>query len=143
MKSKPTLLLLANVVAVSFAVAQTISPNEIAGRYANMSESSFVYTLDLGKDGQATYREPDPEGGKALVLKGKWTLADSVLTVNLGKEGRYTYTPQAKLSWQSFGCREATQGLEIKSTPRGNTKDPSYHVWRATDLKRADQCKRL
>lgn len=123
------------------AFAQTAT--DLAGRYANRSESSFVYTLDLGKDGQATYREPDAEGGKALVLKGKWMLADSVLTVDLGKKGRYVYTPQAKLSWQSFGCREATQGLEIKSTPRGKSEDSGYNVWKAEDLKRADRCKRI
>jgi hypothetical protein len=134
-------LILSTLIAGGCAFAQ--SATDWTGRYANMSESSFVYTLDLTKDGQAIYREPDPEGGKALVLKGKWTLVDSVLTVDLGKKGRYMYSAQAKLSWESFGCREASQGFEIKSTPRGNSKDSGFHLWRASDLKRADQCKRL
>lgn len=140
---KSAFLFFASAIVQFSAVAQTATPVELAGKYANRSESSFVYTLDLAKDGQATYREPDPEGGRALTLKGKWTLADGVMTVDFGKKGRYVYAPKPKLSWESFGCREATQGLEIVSTPRGKSQDPGYHVWRSEDLKRSDRCKRL
>lgn len=124
-------------------LAQTAKPAEVSGKYANYSENSFVYKLDLSKDGQAIYREADPEGGKSLTLKGKWSVADGLLTVDFGKKGRYTYKPQSKLSWESFGCREATSGLEIQSTPRGKSKDPSFHVWLAEDLKRAERCRRI
>ncbi len=131
-------------VLASLLVAAQPNPHaELAGKYANYSENSFVYTLDLAKDGAATYREPDPEGGKSLTLKGKWAIADGLLIVDLGKKGRYTYKPQPKLSWESFGCREATAGLEIKSTPRGKSQDPSFHVWLAQDLKRVERCKRI
>jgi hypothetical protein len=133
--------LTAAALFVNVASAQTVT--DWAGRFENRSESSFAYTLDLARDGQATYRESDTEGGKALVLKGKWAVSGGLLTVDLGKKGRYAYVPQTKLSWQSFGCREATPGLEIRSTPRGASKDAGFNLWRESDLKRADQCKRV
>ncbi len=126
----------------TFANAQ-VQQGELAGKYSNRSESEFVYTLDLAKDGQATYREPDAETGKTLVLKGKWALADGSVSVDFGNKGRYVYATKSKLSWESFGCRDASAGLEIKSTPRGKSQDSGYHVWRVEDLKRADRCKRV
>jgi hypothetical protein len=138
-----TLLGVALSTLATSLLAQTLASIDLAGRYTNRSESSFIYTLNLTKDGQATYREPDPEGGKSLTFKGKWTLADNVLIVDFGKIGRYTFLPHAKLSWESFGCKEASLGLEIKSTPKGKTTDSAYHVWRANDLKNADRCKRI
>lgn len=123
--------------------AQAVTDAELVGLYKNYSESSFVFTLKLDKDGKATWTEPDPVGGKSLVLIGKWQLAGSQVELKLAKTGSYRYAVKENLPWESFGCKGGSFGLAIEATPKGASKDAGYHVWRAGDLKKAERCQRV
>ena len=65
----------------STAMAQP-SATAVLGAYENHSESSFVQQLTLAKDGVALYREPDMEGGKSFVAKGKWSQSAEKIEVD-------------------------------------------------------------
>lgn len=138
---KHILLIAVLLVQMLAVAARAATEAEVVGLYENRSESSFIFTLKLDKTGRATYTEPDMEGGKPLVRIGKWALADDTVTIDLPKDGRYTFAVRENLSWDSFGCKGGSFGLEIKTIPKaGATKDSRFHVWRAADRKKLERC---
>jgi len=68
-------------------------------------------------------------------------LAGDSVTIDLGKDGRYTYAVRESLAWESFGCKGSSFGLEVQAIPKvGATKDSRYHMWRAVDRKKIERC---
>ena len=131
-------------VLASFLVASSGAlARDVVGHYENRSESSFSYALNLQKDGKAVYQEPDTEGGKDLILRGRWSQDGNQVLVDFGAKGKYRYEVQDKLSWASFGCRGDSFGLANRATARATKPDGAYDLWLKTDLRKADACKRL
>lgn len=130
----------AGVLASLMAVSSTALARELAGLYENRSESSFSYSLNLQKDGKAIYREPDPEEGKVIVLRGAWKQDGNQVVVDFGAKGKYRYEVLDKLSWAAFGCKGASFGLANQATTRAARPDSAHDVWLKTDLRRADSC---
>ena len=138
---KPWLLVLAVCLQLLAHSVRAATDVDVLGLYENRSESSFIFTLKLEKMGRATYSEPDLEGGKPFVMLGRWTLAGDVIALEFPKGERYTYVVRDKLSWESFGCKGASFGLEVQAIPKvGATKDSSFHLWRAADRSRLERC---
>ena len=143
MKSVAKWICGAGVLASLMAVSSTALARELAGLYENRTESSFSYSLNLQKDGKAIYREPDPEEGKVIVLRGSWTQDGNQVVVDFGAKGKYRYEVQEKLSWSGFGCKGASFGLANQGTTRVPRPDSAHDVWLKTDLRRADTCVHL
>lgn len=141
---KTNLFNLVTEVALAMTVlvcqSHAAQASDVTGVYENRSETEFVYVLTLTKDGAATWNELGGEGGKSLVLKGKWQLNGDAVELVLPKEGKYIYKVQEKLSWENFGCKGASFGLSSEVIPKVSGKDARYDLWRKADLKRADKC---
>ena len=120
----------------STAMAQSPS-NAVMGAYENHSESSFIQELTLAKDGVATYREPDPESGKAFVAKGKWSQSAEKIEVDLGKHGKYAYVVTPNLSWAEFGCKGSSYGLTVTAHPKKFRGD---NLFRKESAKKRASC---
>ena len=120
-----------------------IATKDVIGTYENRSESSFIFSLQINKDGSALYQEPDPEGKKTIKLRGKWRATGNNLEINFGKAGRYSYSIQPSLSWADFGCRGSSFGLKNLSTPQDQKGSINHNVWRKSDMKKADACRPL
>ena len=116
------------------------STNDLIGIYENRSESEFIFTLQIEKNGSAIYEEPDLETGRSIKLRGNWKKDGDDLVLNFGKKGSYRYSVKQRLSWAAFGCKGESFGLENKSTPRSKKRDSSHDVWRKVDMKKADTC---
>lgn len=117
-----------------------IATKEIIGTYENRSESSFIFSLQIKKDGSALYQETDPEAQKTMKLRGKWKRTGNNIEINFGKAGRYSYSIQPGLSWADFGCKGGSFGLKNLSTPRNKNGSVAHNVWRKSDMKKAETC---
>lgn len=133
----------AGLLASLLAVSSSALARDVVGRYENRSESAFSYALNLQKGGKAVYEEPDPEEGKVLVLRGRWTQDGNQVVVDFGPKGKYRYEVQDKLSWASFGCKGESFGLANRATARASKPDAAHDLWLKSDLRNADACKRL
>jgi hypothetical protein len=130
----------AGALAVLMATSTAALARDVVGRYENRSESAFSYSRNLQKDGKAVYEEPDPESGKNLVLRGRWSQEGNQVMVDFGAKGKYRYEVQDKLSWAAFGCKGATFGLANRATARAAKPDAAHDLWLKADLRNADAC---
>ena len=117
-----------------------VATKDIVGTYENRSESSFIFSLQINKDGSALYQELDPEIQKTIKLRGKWKMTGNNLEINFGKAGRYSYSIQPSLSWSDFGCKGGSFGLKNLSTPKAKAGSIVHNVWRKSDMKKAEIC---
>lgn len=116
----------------------------VVGSYRTNNETEFNFDLTISKDGKAVYSEFDPMGDeKPFIHRGKWVLEGSTLTLDFAKKGRYVYAVTDQLTWANFGCKGASFGLAIKSTPKAKSSDSNYFVFRKSDLQKVDRCNRL
>ena len=125
------------------AAKNSIHKNDLIGIYENRSESEFIFTFELKKNGSATYLEPNAETGKTLKSNGRWKQEGSNLNISFGKSVNYQYTIQTNLSWADFGCKGGSFGLKNESIPKSKTRSVVHDVWRKSDLKKADACQPL